>query len=104
MLMFNDREKQFIIEGPQLLRPELQSTQCSLFLNVDGADAIALFRATLDPYADNYNICDLPELPSDFLNEQKARLNLSRSNRYDQILAAMQYDEALQVALFKSKM
>ena len=103
MLVFHGREKKYIMKGPQLLRPDLQGTQCTLFLNVDKNELSSVFRSQHDLYNKDYSICDLPDLPLANSNDQRARINLSRSNHYDSILEQMQYDEELQMTMFRSK-
>ena len=42
------RDKPFVNSGPQILRPEMQRTQCQLFLKSDDSNDVSLFRATKD--------------------------------------------------------
>ena len=45
MRTISQRDKPFIIKGPQMLRQDLQRTNCSLFLNAINDSATELFRA-----------------------------------------------------------
>ena len=45
MMTIFQRDKPFIIKGPQMLRQDLQRTNCSLFLNAIGDNETELFRA-----------------------------------------------------------
>ena len=88
------RDKPFVLAGPQILRLDLQRTLCPLFLQADGDKTATLFRAAIDMYPHAYNISDLPELPAVDQETQHDRLKLSRVNKYDDIVNSMVYDES----------
>ena len=103
MTAYDRREKPYIVQGPQMLRQDLQRTQCSLFLEVNDDDKVTAFRAGQDPYNLSYNFSDLPEIPSTAHDDRGMPLSMGKPNNYDTILASMAYDEPLQMALLKSK-
>ena len=106
MYNFFSKEKPFIVSGPVYLDPSLQRTKTNLFLNMDGDEEDSrpsLLRPSVDPYPCSYSFCDLPDLPCSSESAQRARLNLSRSNCYQSILDAIEYDESRQLDLFMSK-
>lgn len=90
-----ERDKPFIIKGPQQLRQHLQSTECSLFLNVNDGNQLSLFRVHHDTYPGTYNICDLPEIPSDDPDLQRARHKSNKLSNFVTIASSIVYDEAI---------
>ena len=90
-----ERDKPFIKKGPQQLRQHLQGTECSLFLNVIDGNQVSLFRVNHDMYPGNYNICDLPEIPSNDPELQRARLKSNKLGSFDVIASSIVYDEAI---------
>ena len=86
-------EKPFIVKGPSKIKQDLQRTQCSLLLNVDGESHSQLFRAGHDLYPHSYTFCDLPEIPLSGKDQQEARLKMCKSSGFQDVMASMVYDE-----------
>ena len=64
MMAYDRREKPYVVNGPCMLQPDLQRTQCSLFLDADEDDKMTVFRARQDAYKQSYTFSDLPDIPS----------------------------------------
>ena len=103
MFSLDAHPKRYIHKGKKLLSKQNYHTQCSLMLNSQDGTAPSLLRASCDPYLNDTNFSDLPDMPLADKEEAASKTLFTNLTKLLEMQRTMKYNEEVQARIYSQQ-